>query len=239
MSTRFRSWSSAASSAGARALCGPPSTRVVAGSHGRQARQHHLRRRSLSVPGLVPAADALRTGCPHGLHGRAACRHAERPHDRSVPWDELRRLLFRRSIECLRREGFRVVVPDQIGFGRSSKPVIPYNFHDMAANTRKLLQTLGVTRATIFGHSMGGMLAARFAASYPDVTERSSSTTRSALPTCAGSALAHCRRGIQSHAVADPRPAVPGILGQHPSVFPECLEAGVRAVRPHSVRADS
>src|SRR5690242_9475858 len=79
---------------------------------------------------------------------------------------------FAGPIECLRREGFRVVVPDQIGFGRSSKPVIPYNFHDMAANSRKLLQTIGVTRATIFGHSMGGMLAARFAASYPDVTER-------------------------------------------------------------------
>jgi len=79
---------------------------------------------------------------------------------------------FAGPIECLRREGFRVVVPDQIGFGRSSKPVIPYNFHDMATNSRKLLQTIGVSRATIFGHSMGGMLAARFAASYPDVTER-------------------------------------------------------------------
>src|SRR5262245_11643084 len=34
---------------------------------------------------------------------------------------------FSGPIETLRREGFRVVVPDQIGFGRSSKPVIPYN----------------------------------------------------------------------------------------------------------------
>jgi pimeloyl-ACP methyl ester carboxylesterase len=42
----------------------------------------------------------------------------------------------------------------------------------MAANTRKLLQTLGVSRAVIMGHSMGGMLTARFASSYPDVTER-------------------------------------------------------------------
>jgi pimeloyl-ACP methyl ester carboxylesterase len=79
---------------------------------------------------------------------------------------------FGGPIEALRQAGFRVVVPDQIGFGRSSKPVIPYNFHDMALNTRTLLQSLGVTRASIVGHSMGGMLAARFSASYPDIAER-------------------------------------------------------------------
>ena len=75
-------------------------------------------------------------------------------------------------IEALRREGFRVVVPDQIGFGRSSKPIIPYHFHDMALNTRRLLQRLQITRATIVGHSMGGMLAARFATQYPDIVDR-------------------------------------------------------------------
>jgi pimeloyl-ACP methyl ester carboxylesterase len=75
-------------------------------------------------------------------------------------------------IDALRKEGFRVVVPDQIGFGRSSKPIIPYNFHDMARNTRLLLQQLKIDRAAIVGHSMGGMLAARFATQYPDVTER-------------------------------------------------------------------
>lgn len=76
------------------------------------------------------------------------------------------------TIDVLRKQGFRVVAPDQIGFGRSSKPVIPYNFHDMALNTRKLLQHLNIPKAAIVGHSMGGMLAARFAASYPDMTER-------------------------------------------------------------------
>ena len=79
---------------------------------------------------------------------------------------------FEGPINLLRKEGFRVVVPDQIGFGRSSKPIIPYNWNDLAANTRKLLQTLGVSKAVIIGHSGGGMLAARFAASYPDMTER-------------------------------------------------------------------
>ncbi|HEX6897694.1 MAG TPA: alpha/beta hydrolase [Bryobacteraceae bacterium] len=79
---------------------------------------------------------------------------------------------FSGPIELLRKEGFRVIVPDQIGFGRSSKPIIPYNWNDLAANTRKLLQTVGVSKAVIIGHSGGGMLAARFAASYPDITER-------------------------------------------------------------------
>lgn len=79
---------------------------------------------------------------------------------------------FGGPIDALRKEGFRVVVPDQIGYGRSSKPVIPYNFHDMARNTRLLLQSLKIERAMIVGHSMGGMLAARFATQYPQVTER-------------------------------------------------------------------
>ena len=48
------------------------------------------------------------------------------------------------TIDVLTREGFRVIVPDQIGFGRSSKPEIPYTFNDMALNTRRLLRSLGV-----------------------------------------------------------------------------------------------
>jgi pimeloyl-ACP methyl ester carboxylesterase len=75
-------------------------------------------------------------------------------------------------IDALRKEGFRVIVPDQIGYGRSSKPIIPYNFHDMARNTRLILQSLRIDKAMIVGHSMGGMLAARFATQYPDVAER-------------------------------------------------------------------
>jgi pimeloyl-ACP methyl ester carboxylesterase len=74
------------------------------------------------------------------------------------------------TIEALRAEGFRVVVPDQIGYGRSSKPILPYTLHDMAYNTRALLQRLGVQEAAVVGHSMGGMVASRFASSYPDMT---------------------------------------------------------------------
>lgn len=75
-------------------------------------------------------------------------------------------------IDALREEGFRVIVPDQIGYGRSSKPIIPYYLADMARNTRSILQRLNIDKAMIVGHSMGGMLAARFASQYPDATER-------------------------------------------------------------------
>jgi pimeloyl-ACP methyl ester carboxylesterase len=75
-------------------------------------------------------------------------------------------------IDALRKEGFRVIAPDQIGYGRSTKAIIPYNFHDWARNSRQLLQHLNIDKAMIVGHSMGGMLAARFATQYPAVTER-------------------------------------------------------------------
>jgi pimeloyl-ACP methyl ester carboxylesterase len=75
-------------------------------------------------------------------------------------------------IDALRKGGFRIIVPDQIGYGRSSKPIIPYYLADMARNTRAILQSLNINKAMIVGHSMGGMLAARFATQYPDSTER-------------------------------------------------------------------
>lgn len=76
------------------------------------------------------------------------------------------------TIEVLSNAGYRVVVPDQIGFGRSSKPVIPYSFQKKVANTHMLLDKLGITRAAVVGHSMGGMVATRFAFTYPETTER-------------------------------------------------------------------
>jgi pimeloyl-ACP methyl ester carboxylesterase len=79
---------------------------------------------------------------------------------------------FKAIIDGLIKEGFRVVVPDQIGYGRSSKPIAPYNFNTQARNTWLILQSLKIDRAMVVGHSMGGMLAARFATQYPKATER-------------------------------------------------------------------
>jgi len=72
------------------------------------------------------------------------------------------------TIERLTKEGYRVVVPDQIGFGKSSKPAhFQYSFQTLADHTRTLLDELDVDSATVMGHSMGGMLATRFALMFP------------------------------------------------------------------------
>ena len=73
------------------------------------------------------------------------------------------------TIEILRKEGYRVIVPDQIGFGRSSKPILHYSISTHASNTRRLLDHLGIKTTDVVTHSMGGMVASRFASSYPEV----------------------------------------------------------------------
>ncbi|WP_372644576.1 alpha/beta fold hydrolase [Ancylomarina sp.] len=80
---------------------------------------------------------------------------------------------WKTTIDALTNEGFRVIVPDQIGFGKSSKPqYFHYTFQQLAQNTKTLLDTLKVEETSILGHSMGGMLATRFALMYPDITEK-------------------------------------------------------------------
>ncbi|MCB2376703.1 alpha/beta hydrolase [Hymenobacter sp. BT635] len=79
---------------------------------------------------------------------------------------------WRETVHALTAAGFRVVVPDQIGFGKSDKPDIHYSFHQLARNTKYLLDTLQVKKAVVVGHSMGGMLATRFALMYPEATEK-------------------------------------------------------------------
>jgi pimeloyl-ACP methyl ester carboxylesterase len=74
------------------------------------------------------------------------------------------------TIASLAGKGYRVVVPDQLGFGKSAKPDIRYGFDLLARNTKALLDSLGVTRAAVVGHSFGGMLAVYFARGYPETT---------------------------------------------------------------------
>lgn len=71
------------------------------------------------------------------------------------------------TIRALSQAGHRVIVPDQIGFGKSSKPDLAYSFDLLADNTMHLLDTLKIERAVVIGHSMGGMLAVRMARNFP------------------------------------------------------------------------
>src|SRR6202046_4390714 len=70
------------------------------------------------------------------------------------------------TIKALTEAGYHVVAPDQIGFGKSSKPTFAYSFDDMARATIALIDSLHVDRFDLVGHSMGGMLAVRLARAY-------------------------------------------------------------------------
>ncbi|HZZ84712.1 MAG TPA: alpha/beta hydrolase [Anaeromyxobacteraceae bacterium] len=77
------------------------------------------------------------------------------------------------TIASLTGAGFRVIAPDQLGFGKSSKPPgYQFSFTQLAANTRALLASLGVDRSVVVGHSMGGMLAGHYAVDFPAATEK-------------------------------------------------------------------
>lgn len=56
-------------------------------------------------------------------------------------------------------EHFRVVTFDNRGIGNSDKPDIPYTLDMMADDTLGLMDTLGIERAHILGHSLGGGIA--------------------------------------------------------------------------------
>jgi pimeloyl-ACP methyl ester carboxylesterase len=69
-------------------------------------------------------------------------------------------------------EKFRVIVPDQVGFGRSDKPLINYRIGTYVDFLDKFLSELKVERATLVGNSMGGWVAALYALRYPNKVDR-------------------------------------------------------------------
>ena len=72
------------------------------------------------------------------------------------------------TLRAMSTYGFRVIAPDQIGFGKSSKPEMRYTFGMLAENTARLLDHLKVGRTTVIANSMGGMLGVHFARRYPE-----------------------------------------------------------------------
>ncbi|HLZ66286.1 MAG TPA: alpha/beta hydrolase [Aliidongia sp.] len=98
----------------------------------------------------IPATGTMR-GTAVLLHGKNFC---------AATWTE--------TIQVLSNAGYRVIAPDQIGFCKSTKPAhYQYSFQELARNTNALLASLGVGKATLVGHSTGGMLAIRYALMYP------------------------------------------------------------------------
>jgi pimeloyl-ACP methyl ester carboxylesterase len=71
-------------------------------------------------------------------------------------------------IRTLSEAGYRVVVPDQIGFGKSSKPKADLHFDTLARNTIALMDHLQIAKFDIVAHSLGGMLGVRIVRAFPD-----------------------------------------------------------------------
>ncbi len=80
---------------------------------------------------------------------------------------------WEKTARYLHKKGYGVLMPDQIGFGKSSKPEhYQFSFEALAANTRALADSLDIERVVVMGHSMGGMLASRYALQHADSVEQ-------------------------------------------------------------------
>jgi len=80
---------------------------------------------------------------------------------------------WEKTAKDLSDKGFRVIIPDQIGFGKSSKPKsYQFSFSQLAENTKAILDKLGIDKTIVLGHSMGGMVASRFTLLYPEKVQK-------------------------------------------------------------------
>src|ERR1051325_8915998 len=69
-------------------------------------------------------------------------------------------------------EKYHVVVPDQIGFGKSDKPLVNYRIRTYVDFLDQFCKQLKIERASLVGNSMGGWIAAAFTAAFPDRVDK-------------------------------------------------------------------
>ena len=121
----------------------------------------HFRFTSQGVAMQMAYMDVAPTGRPNGrtavlMHGKNFC---------GATWEH--------QVGSLAAAGYRVVVPDQIGFCASTKPEhYQYSFQQLAVNTAELLREIGAARVTLVAHSTGGMIATRYALMFPQAVEQ-------------------------------------------------------------------
>ncbi len=98
---------------------------------------------------------------------------AERPNGKTVlllHGKNFSHTYWQTTIDALTEDGYNVIAPDQVGFGNSTKPQhYQHTFQQCAVNTKSLLDSLGILNVIVVAHSMGGMIATRFALMYPRV----------------------------------------------------------------------
>jgi len=67
---------------------------------------------------------------------------------------------------------FHVIAPDQVGFGKSDKPLLKYRVATYADFLDKFMSELKIEKAHLVGNSMGGWVATLFAIKYPNRVEK-------------------------------------------------------------------
>ncbi len=111
-----------------------------------QFRTIHGYRRAFRIAGSGPALLLI-----HGIG------------DNSTSWGPVHGRLARR---------FTVVATDLLGHGQSDKPRADYSVAAYANGMRDLLSVLGIEKATVVGHSLGGGVAMQFAYQFPHLVDR-------------------------------------------------------------------
>jgi pimeloyl-ACP methyl ester carboxylesterase len=76
------------------------------------------------------------------------------------------------SVALRLADAYTVIAPDLIGHGDSATPRGDYSLGAHAASIRDLLTAVGIEKATIVGHSLGGGVAMQFFYQFPQRTER-------------------------------------------------------------------
>jgi pimeloyl-ACP methyl ester carboxylesterase len=76
------------------------------------------------------------------------------------------------SVALRLADAYTVIAPDLIGHGDSATPRGDYSLGAHAASIRDLLAAIGIERATLVGHSLGGGVAMQFFYQFPQRTER-------------------------------------------------------------------
>lgn len=69
-------------------------------------------------------------------------------------------------------EKYHVFVPDQIGFGKSDKPLVNYRVRTYVDFLDQFCKQLNIERPILVGNSMGGWISAIYTATYPDRVAR-------------------------------------------------------------------
>lgn len=93
----------------------------------------------------------------------------------SDSWVEAAVLLAQEGLatpEHCAKAGYRVVVPDMPGFGKSAVPARAWMVDDYVEWVKHFAEALKLDKFVLIGHSFGGQVAAKFAAIYPNKVDK-------------------------------------------------------------------